>query len=105
MEASRGQTASVVIVAGSVERPRLERSNSARLAPWSRSKSNPPRQSGYWKQDNVVPTTSARQGISLEPNTIAPRVYPSVFPGVADLNRRLPLRQSDVAPHRHSLGQ
>ena len=29
----------------------------------------------------MVPATSARQGISLEPNTITPRVYPSVFPG------------------------
>ena len=81
MEASRSQTASVVTGAGSAERPRLEGSTPARLRALIEIEVEPAAPDGVRQPNNVVPATSARQGISLEPNTITPRVYPSVFPG------------------------
>ena len=104
MEASRSQTASVV-GAGSVERPRLERSNSARLRALVEIEVEPAAPVGVREAEQCGSSNIGKTGNFVGTEHDRTEGVPQVFPGVADLNRRFPLRQSDVAPHRHSLGQ
>ena len=88
-----------------MERPRLERSNSARLCALVEIEFEPAAPVGVLEAGQCGSSNIGKTGNFVGTEHDRTEVYPSVFLGVADLNRRLPSRQSDVAPHCHSLGQ